>query len=55
MPKEARRTTLRLTISSLENLDGAFTNPSLIISLKYFISPGLNLIILLLLIMMTKA
>ena len=55
MPKEARRTTLRLTISSLENLDGAFTNPSLIVSLKYFTLPGLNLIIFLLLIMMVKA
>ena len=42
IPKEARRTTLKLTRSILENLDGAFTNPSLIISFAYFILPNLN-------------
>jgi hypothetical protein len=42
IPKEVRRTTLRLRINILENLDGVLTNPSLIISLAYFILPTLN-------------
>ena len=42
IPKEVRRTTLRLRINILENLDGVLTNPSLIISLIYFMLPSLN-------------
>jgi hypothetical protein len=42
MPKDARRTMLRLTIIVLENLDGVLTSPSLMISLVYFKLPTLN-------------
>jgi hypothetical protein len=48
IPKEVRRTTLRLRINTFEILDGVLTNPSLIISLTYFILPSLNPNVLLL-------
>ena len=42
IPKEARRTMLRLNISILDSLDGILASASLKISLKYVIFPSLN-------------
>ena len=46
IPKEARRTTLRLNISVLDNIEGIFTTPSMTNLLMNFRSPILNLSVL---------